>query len=169
MKKIGTVLRIYSRKLIVEIEIAEQFETQWMKRVASKVPTLCTLLDIYHARFQLLQHFRNFFGKCVLVATIVGIHKDTKPKFIIHVVRLDPCHGMRCGTNFVHLFDLGTIGAFVAEPLQWQIKTTLLLAEQLITCLERLHEFGYVHGNVKPGNFVMGLGDKKSKGVHDRF
>ena len=70
---------------------------------------------------------------------------------------------MRCGTNFVHLFDLGTIGAFVAEPLQWQIKTTLLLAEQLITCLERLHEFGYVHGNVKPGNFVMGLGDKKSK------
>ena len=40
------------------------------------------------------------------------------------------------------------------------IKSVLMLAEQLLTQLEVLHDFGYLHADLKPDNCLMGLAGK---------
>ena len=39
-------------------------------------------------------------------------------------------------------------------------KTVLMLAAQMITCVETLHRHKYIHRDIKPDNFIMGLGEK---------
>ena len=41
---------------------------------------------------------------------------------------------------------------------QFSLKTTLLLADQAISRIEYIHSKGFLHRDVKPGNFLMGLG-----------
>lgn len=45
---------------------------------------------------------------------------------------------------------------------QFSLKTILLLAFQMVECLQQLHAVHYIHRDIKPENFVMGLGDKSS-------
>lgn len=42
---------------------------------------------------------------------------------------------------------------------KFSLKTIMQLALQLLTCLQRLHEIGVVHRDIKPGNIVMGTGE----------
>ncbi|KAK2945644.1 putative Casein kinase I [Blattamonas nauphoetae] len=42
------------------------------------------------------------------------------------------------------------------------LKTMCMVADQLISRLEFLHSKGYIHQDVKPDNFVVGLGEKKT-------
>ncbi|KAF1745688.1 hypothetical protein GCK72_022135 [Caenorhabditis remanei] len=39
---------------------------------------------------------------------------------------------------------------------QFNLRTILLLADQMITLIEKLHNHGYIHRDLKPDNFVMG-------------
>lgn len=44
---------------------------------------------------------------------------------------------------------------------KFTIKTVLLLLDQMVRSLERLHARSYIHRDIKPENFVMGRGDKE--------
>lgn len=43
---------------------------------------------------------------------------------------------------------------------RFSLKTVLMLADQMMNRLEWLHSRGFLHRDVKPDNFVMGVGDK---------
>ena len=47
----------------------------------------------------------------------------------------------------------------------FSLKTTLMLANQMLQRLDWLHQMCVIHKDIKPQNFVMGLG-AKSKTLH---
>ncbi|KAL6881212.1 kinase-like domain-containing protein [Trichoderma novae-zelandiae] len=49
---------------------------------------------------------------------------------------------------------------------KFSLKTTLMLADQLITRLESFHSRQVLHRDVKPDNFAMGFGAEKGKTVY---
>jgi serine/threonine protein kinase len=46
-----------------------------------------------------------------------------------------------------------------AQGRRFSLKTVLMLADQMISCLEFIHNKHFVHRDVKPDNFVMGIGN----------
>lgn len=49
---------------------------------------------------------------------------------------------------------------FVYCRRKFSLKTVLMLADQMITKIEYVHSKGFLHRDVKPDNFLMGLGRK---------
>ena len=43
---------------------------------------------------------------------------------------------------------------------KFTLKTTLMLADQLIQRIEYIHSRLYLHRDIKPDNFIMGLGKR---------
>lgn len=50
---------------------------------------------------------------------------------------------------------------FNSSGKQFSLKTVLLLADQLIQRIEFIHQRGYIHRDVKPDNFLMGIGPRR--------
>ncbi|ELP89559.1 casein kinase I isoform alpha, putative [Entamoeba invadens IP1] len=45
---------------------------------------------------------------------------------------------------------------YVSKP--FSLKTVLMIVDQCLTCIERVHKKFYIHRDIKPDNFVMGSG-----------
>ena len=45
---------------------------------------------------------------------------------------------------------------------KFSLKTVVMLADQMINRVEYLHSKGFVHGDIKPDNFLIGRDEKKN-------
>ncbi|RZC90517.1 hypothetical protein C5167_029650 [Papaver somniferum] len=52
---------------------------------------------------------------------------------------------------------------FVYCGRKFSLKTVLMLADQMITRIEYMHSKGFLHRDIKPDNFLMGLGRKANQ------
>ena len=52
---------------------------------------------------------------------------------------------------------------FVQMKRPFSLKTVLMLADQMISCVEFLHNKHFIHRDIKPDNFVMGVGPNASQ------
>ncbi|GJM85555.1 hypothetical protein PR202_ga02016 [Eleusine coracana subsp. coracana] len=83
------------------------------------------------------------------------------------------------GTGIPHLKWVGVEGEYNAMVIdllgpsledlfnycnrKFSLKTVLMLADQMITRVEYMHTRGFLHRDIKPDNFLMGLGRKASQ------
>lgn len=69
-------------------------------------------------------------------------------------------YGTEGGYNFLVMERLGHSLETLKRRCggRFSVKTTFMLGDQMLTRLERVHACGYVHRDIKPDNFLMGLG-----------
>ncbi|KAH0795264.1 CK1 family protein kinase [Histomonas meleagridis] len=68
-------------------------------------------------------------------------------------------------TNDIMVIDLfgKSIEALFRGPQRLTLKTVLMLADQMISSVEYIHKRSFIHRDIKPDNFVMGLGKNASQ------
>ena len=64
-----------------------------------------------------------------------------------------------------NILALQLLGPTLADLLEFcggtfSLKTTLMILHQILAILERFHSRHYFHGDIKPDNFLMGLGEQ---------
>lgn len=67
-----------------------------------------------------------------------------------------------------HVLVMDLLGSSLEElfnlcSCRFTMKTVLMLVNQMLRRIEHLHESHYIHNDIKPGNFLMGIGKQSNK------
>lgn len=65
---------------------------------------------------------------------------------------------MDCNYMAMELMGPSLIDLFQFCGFKFSLKTTVMLAYQLVCRMEQMHDKNFVHRDIKPDNFLMGLG-----------
>ena len=65
------------------------------------------------------------------------------------------------GPNLEDLFNLC--------QRKFSLKTVIMLADQMIQRVEYMHSKSFIHRDIKPDNFLIGLGRKSNTVVYNQF
>ena len=72
--------------------------------------------------------------------------------------------GQTENTNYIAMDLLGkSLEDIMVQVPKFSEKTVFMLAGQMISCVEYVHKFKYIHRDIKPDNFVMGVGENANK------
>ena len=72
------------------------------------------------------------------------------------------------GSNYTHHFlVMDLLGRSLEDLFGWcchrfSLKTVLMLADQMISCLEWVHSKNYIHRDMKPDNFMVGVNNNSN-------
>ncbi len=69
----------------------------------------------------------------------------------------------KCNIMIMELLGPNLDELFNKFGKKFKLETIILLAEQLIDLISSLHKTRYIHRDIKPNNFLIGLGDRSSK------
>lgn len=89
-----------------------------------------------------------------------------------HNNSMEPCNnipvvyatGQTDTTNYMAMELLGkSLEDLMTTIPKFSQKTILMLAGQMISCVEYVHKHNFIHRDIKPDNFAMGVGDNSNK------
>jgi len=65
----------------------------------------------------------------------------------------------KCNVLVIEYLGPSLSELFLKNKKVFSLKTVLMLAIQMINRIEDIHRYGIVHRDIKPGNFIMGIGE----------
>jgi len=139
IKKIGTGA---SSEVYLGINIAKPEEQVAVKleRFAIRYPLLWRESRLY----QTLQEGTGTVG----IPKLIWYGQDLDKDYNILILEL-------LGPTLDHFFNICS--------QRFSLKTVLMLAIDVLRCVESLHSKSYIHRDIKPDNFAMGLGSKSDQ------
>ncbi|OHS92748.1 CK1 family protein kinase [Tritrichomonas foetus] len=77
----------------------------------------------------------------------------------LHWYGTEDCHNVMV----IDLLGKSLEDLFVMCRRKLSLKTVLMIADQMISCIEYIHSKNFIHRDIKPDNFVMGIGSNSNQ------
>ncbi|VDM94327.1 unnamed protein product, partial [Onchocerca ochengi] len=90
--------------------------------------------------------------------TIRLLHSGKRPKYSFMVMTL-------CGPDLMFLRKMKGINKIRRDDDHFSFETTLRIAVHCLFAIKMLHEVGFVHRDVKPGNMVIGINGRDCRTI----
>uniref|UniRef100_A0A0R3RRL8 non-specific serine/threonine protein kinase n=1 Tax=Elaeophora elaphi TaxID=1147741 RepID=A0A0R3RRL8_9BILA len=90
--------------------------------------------------------------------TIRLLHSGKRPKYSFIVMTL-------CGPDLMFLRKMKGANTIKRDDEHFSFETTLRIAVQCLFAIKMLHEIGFVHRDVKPGNMVIGVSGRDCRTI----